>query len=304
MTESPREQPTLSGLLNQFEAIGGPEEFGPEGLAIMVALWRKSSKLGWRNFFQMTNTDLTCQTGIRSRETINTHRKKLVNAGLIEYTAPPRGQARGDYKIRFNLLDEDEVVGEPVQKLDKVDGEVVQNMDHFSQVDGEPVRKLDHLADTVLKDFTTTPTTTADVELDSGESESGIMEIVDAYCRLNNKLDIHVTANERDAMGKMVAGGMPNPFTIRTMESLLEAKRQREGSRFSFPNSFLYYVPGIKEAWVNQQVDSKRSADPNSVSNQPVMVESPKRLSKQQRELDDLRRRAKEERQRGQSRSV
>ncbi|NOU68360.1 hypothetical protein GC096_30495 [Paenibacillus sp. LMG 31461] len=146
--------PTLEKLLIQFENIGGPEMYGPEGIVILLALWRKSSKLGWKDSFQMTNTELQVQTGIKSRETINTHRTKLMKDGLMEYTPPPRGQARGEYKLNFHFID----TGEVVQNMDhladnflKAVGEPVQNMDHFHQIEGKPVQKLDHLTDTVLK---------------------------------------------------------------------------------------------------------------------------------------------------------
>lgn len=310
MTESTRE-PTIAGLLDQFEVIGGPELFGPEGLAIMVALWRKSSKLGWKQAFQMTNTELTLQTGIRSRDTINTHRSKLVNAGIIGYSPPPRGSSRGNYLVKFNLIPVDEpvresdnfnqVVGEPVRNLDKVGGKVVQKPDHFGQVAREPVQKSDNYADTVLKDITTTPTTIDFAVENSDDSEQdGMIAILNAYCRLHGKLDFHVKPREREAMGRMVAGGMPVPFTISTMDSLLQAKREREGNDFRMPTSFLYYVDAINEAWRNSQTTSLPMA--GVATGAPE--EPPKRKTKFQRELEDLRRRAKEERQRGQSRSV
>ncbi|WP_311080921.1 DnaD domain protein [Paenibacillus polymyxa] len=172
MTETAR--PTLSGLLEQFEAIGGPEEFGPEGIAIMVALWQRSSKLGWRRSFKMTNADLMLRTGFRNRETLNKHRGKLVEAGLIGYVPPPRGSARGDYSIRFDSL----VVSEVDENLDyfegvvkevdensdsfngdnpKVVNKVVQNSDHLQKVVGEVVKN----PDTVLKDLSSSTSSTA-----------------------------------------------------------------------------------------------------------------------------------------------
>ncbi|MEK3792042.1 hypothetical protein MKX42_09995 [Paenibacillus sp. FSL R7-0204] len=102
MTETARE-PSLSGLLNQFEAIGGPEEFGPEGFVIAVALWRKSSKLGWPQTFQMTNTELQVQTGIATRKTLNVYRSKLVKAGIIAYEPPPRGSSRGTLQVELKV---------------------------------------------------------------------------------------------------------------------------------------------------------------------------------------------------------
>ncbi|NUU62665.1 hypothetical protein [Paenibacillus agri] len=302
MTESARE-PTMAGLLNQYEAIGGPEEYGPEGIAIMVALWRKSSKLGWRKAFQMTNTELTLQTGIKSRDTLNTHRSKLVKAGLIGYSPPPRGSSKGDYQVRFDLI----VVGEVVRKPDsfsEVSEKVVQNPDHFNQVVGEPVRKLDHFPDTVLKDLitTTTPTTAAGsdwIEPEVDPEANGMIAILNAYCKLNRKLDFHVKPKERDAMGRMVAGGMPVPFTISTMESLLQAKREREGNDFEYPTSFFYYDKAINEAWRNSQ-----TTNPPMEGVAPGEAPGPQtKKTRQQQEIDDLDRWIREEEAREQARS-
>ncbi|AJS59878.1 hypothetical protein [Paenibacillus sp. IHBB 10380] len=292
MTESARE-PNISDLLNQFEAISGPEEYGPEGLAIMVALWRKSCKLGWRSAFQMTNTELMVQSGIKSRSTINTHRSKLVSAGIIGYTSPPRGGSRGDYIVSFDLI----AVEEVVQNLDMVVGEVVQNLNHYKKVVHEPVQNLDSFSkvdekvvqnlDTVLKDLitiTTTPITSEFAEEFSEDSKAdGMIGILNAYSKLHGKFDFHVKPREREAMGKMVAGGMPNPFTIQTMTFLLEEKRKREGSRFKLPTSFLYYVDAIEEAWLNSQTTSTPMA---GVA--PRAPEPSKRKSKQQQEIERL----------------
>lgn len=260
----------------------------------MVALWRKSSKLGWKSSFQMTNTELSLQTGIKSRDTINTHRSKLVNAGLISYTSPPRGSSRGNYLLNFNLIEVEEVVRE----LDSFSSEVVQKSDNFDKVDSEPVRKSDNYPDTVLKDLITTTTNDSEFSDDIFEpsSNGGMVELLNAYCKMHNKLDIHVNPNEREAMGKMVAGGTPNPFTIRTMASLLEAKRQREGVRFRMPKSFLYYVEGIQEAWESHLAVQKQDDDYVQTPNKP------KGMTKQEIEIAELDRFiAEEEQKRGSS---
>ncbi|HBU81730.1 MAG TPA: hypothetical protein DEF35_08835 [Paenibacillus sp.] len=158
-----------------------------------------------------------------------------------------------------------------------------------------------------LKDSTTITTTTTDSE-DSWDDilnpvpsgDGGMIELLDAYCKMNNKLDFHVTQNERLAMGKMVAGGTPNPFTIETMASLLQAKRQREGESFTMPKSFLYYVEGIEQAWKIRQASEQQPVKPALVPKaQAPAATQPRRLSRQQQELADLRRRAEEERKRG-----
>lgn len=301
MTETAREL-NMGGLLNQYEAIGGPEEFGPEGLAIMVALWRKSSKLGWKQAFQMTNTELTLQTGIKSRGTINTHRNKLVDAGLIGYSPPPKGSSRGNYNVTFHLVDGAEAVQLSNNFL-KVGSEVVQNMDCFPEVDGKAVQKLNHYTNTVLKDLSTTITTPITgnefaEEITEDPKFNAMIDILNAYTELHSKLDFHVKPREREAMGKMVAGGMPNPFTIRTMELLLEEKRKREGVHFKLPTSFLYYETAIYEAWHNSQTTV---APTDGVA--PGTPDKPTRKTKQQRELEELDMMIEEERRRGEGRS-
>jgi len=168
--------------------------------------------------------------------------------------------------------------------------------------DHNEISRSDRTEMSDLKDITTTtPITTTDREWFEDESgltsrADGMIAILNAYCKLHGKLDFHVKPREREAMGRMVAGGMPVPFTISTMESLLQAKRIREGSEFKYPTSFLYYVDGINEAWRNSQTTS-----PPMAGVAQGTPEQPKRMSKQQQALEDLRRRAREERQREQS---
>jgi hypothetical protein len=102
--DQPTREPSLSILLNQYEDIGGPETYGPEGLAIMIALWRKSNKLNWLPAFTMTNTELQVQTGIRSSKTLNIYRKRLAVDGLIYYRSPPLGKTEGNYRLKYSLI--------------------------------------------------------------------------------------------------------------------------------------------------------------------------------------------------------
>lgn len=152
-----------------------------------------------------------------------------------------------------------------------------------------------------LKDSTTTITTTiTTTDWDSIEDDDpdpqadGMFGILNAYCKLHGKLDFHVKPREREAMGKMVAGGMPVPFTIRTMESLLQAKRIREGEEFELPSSFLYYEKGIYEAWRNSQTTSP----PTAGVTQGAQPEPQKRITKQQQRLNRLQQLLKEEEER------
>lgn len=141
-----------------------------------------------------------------------------------------------------------------------------------------------------IKDLITT-TTISENEWWEKENQNpdpetdGMITILNAYCKLHNKIDFHVTQTERSAMGKMVAGGMPVPFTIKTMESLYKAKQGREGDDFQQPNSFSYYLPGIKEAWRNA----------NAVQTKTRKKSAPS--SGKQNKIADLRRRAEEAKQ-------
>lgn len=189
----------------------------------------------------------------------------------------------------------DHSVGEKTKMSDQSGSEETNMSDHEQNSESDRTEMSD-LKD--IKDLTTTTTE----DWDSPERDridpqvDGMIAILNAYCRLNQKFDFHVKPKEREAMGKMVAGGMPVPFTIRTMESLLQAKREREGTEFEMPSSFLYYEKGIHEAWRNSQTTS-----PPMAGVAQGVPEHPKRISRQQQALEDLRRRAREERQREQS---
>ncbi|MGG1554973.1 helix-turn-helix domain-containing protein [Paenibacillus ferrarius] len=150
-----------------------------------------------------------------------------------------------------------------------------------------------------LKDFKDLNTITTTITYPNYEPEkkSPLMQLLNAYCQLNKKFDIHVKPKEREAMGKMVAGGMPNPFTIRTMELLLEDKRKREGNSFKLPTSFLYYENGIWEAWRNE------NAQTIPVSSGEVAPGTAHK-TKQEQAFSMLDQIAREERERGQSGSL
>lgn len=162
--------------------------------------------------------------------------------------------------------------------------------DHSPEMSSDQTKMSD------LKDITIT--TTILKPISKADIDAGMIAILDAYCKLHRRLDLHVRPNERLAMGKMVAGGMPFPFTIQTMTLLLEEKRKREGDDFKNPSSFLYYVSGIEDAWRNSQAVDVQPA--SAEDQQPVVKKQPQ-PGKKQTAAEDLRRRAREERERGQS---
>lgn len=125
-------------------------------------------------------------------------------------------------------------------------------------------------------------------------STDGMIAILDAYCKMHSKLDIHVSPAERQAMGQMVAGGIPISFTIQTMATMFKAKQTRQGKRFEPAKSFTYYVSGINEAWENTQAVSEPDAKPETKRKVKAAQSEPPRKTKQQQEMEDLQRRMKE----------
>lgn len=303
MSDTARES-SLSGLLNQFEAIGGPEEFGPEGFAIAVALWRKSSKLGWLQTFQMTNTELQVQTGIATRKTLNVYRSKLVEAGIIAYEPPPRGSSRGSYTIHFQLVgspkpvtsgNRSEEVGQEVvtvgnhfgNNFSEVDPQVVTSGYHFPKA----VTSGNHFRTTVLKDLSSSASSASAA---TAEEPKLYESFYAAHKRVfgfecnpfqANKLGVYI---DQDGLDEVVI--------IRAIE---RAALAATGYRFNLITKILddYFHSGVKTleaavAW-DASFDAKKQTGSTRAS--PAQ-------SKQQRELGELDRIIEEEKRREQSR--
>ncbi|WP_339271687.1 hypothetical protein NYE54_09145 [Paenibacillus sp. FSL K6-1330] len=300
--------PIYSGLLE-------PEHYKRIGSAIWLFLWCVSSTTAEREEEgtvwgivlgnkPMKLFEISERFGVNEK-TVSRWLDTLENHQYIRVTRAPRGlilwvrnsKKRTDKNVRSPG-------NEQTEMSDHIDGDKTNMSDH-KQTDQTKMSDQTSFSDSDrtnmsdlkdIKDLTITTTTGDWIEEDADPQIDGMIAILNAYCKMHNKLDIHVTPYEREAMGKMVAGGTPNPFTIRTMASLLEAKRKREGARFKMPKSFLYYVEGIEEAWQNSQTIS-----PPMTEVAQGTPEQPKRMSKQQQALENLRRRAREERQREQS---
>lgn len=287
--------PMYSGLLE-------PEHYKNIGNAIWLFLWCVSSTTSekqeegtvWGIVLgnkPMKLSEIGERFGVNDK-TVSRWLDNLEQHEYIRVTRAPRGLILA---VRNSKKWTDKIVRSPgseqTEMSDHIDGDKT-NMSVHKQTEQTKMSDLKDIKDLI----TTTPTTGDWIEEDADPQIDGMIAILNAYCKLNNKLDFHVRQKEREAMGKMVAGGMPVPFTIRTMESLLQAKREREGESFKYPTSFLYYVDGIHEAWQNSQTIS-----PPMTEVAQGTPEQPKRMSKQQRELEDLRRKAEEERRRGQS---
>lgn len=295
--------PIYSGLLE-------PEHYKRIGSAIWLFLWCVSSTtkeieeegtvwgivLGNK---PMKLSEIADRFGVNNK-TVSRWLDTLEDHHYIRVTRAPRGLILW---VRNSKKKTDKNVRS--QESDKTNMSYLSKSDETEMSDHEQNSASDRTKMSDLKDIKDLTTTTITTTTEDGEfserdgpdhQEDGMIAILNAYCRLNQKLDFHVRPKEREAMGKMVAGGMPVPFTIRTMEGLLQAKREREGESFKYPTSFLYYVDGIEEAWNNSQ-----TASPPMTGVAPGLSEPRKRMTKQQQALEDLRRRAREERQREQS---
>ncbi|MBO2942782.1 hypothetical protein JJQ72_02125 [Paenibacillus sp. F411] len=286
--------PMYSGLLE-------PEHYKKIGSAIWLFLWCVSSTTAeieeggtvWGIVLgnkPLKLSEISGRYGVNDK-TVSRWLDTLEEHHYIRVTRAPRGLI---LTVKNSKKWSDKNVRSPRSDKTKLSDHSISEQTKMSDQSRSEQTNMSDLKD-IIKDLTAT--TTEDNEHEEPHS-GGMIEILNAYCKLHHKFDIHVTPNEREAMGKMVAGGTPNPFTIRTMESLLEAKRIREGARFKLPKSFLYYVEGIQEAWQNHLASLDKPKDPKTNN---VPLEPPKRMNKQQRELEELRRRAKEERERGQS---
>lgn len=298
--------PMYSGLLE-------PEHYKKIGSAIWLFLWCISSTTAeqeregivWGVVLgnkPMKLSEIAEKFAVNDK-TVSRWLDTLESHQYIKVTRAPRGlilavrnsKKWSDKNVRSLKNEEtylsDHSTSEQTKMSDQSPSDKTVMSDHSLFSDSDQTNMSD-LKD--IKDLITITTIASDMEF--GEEHPpdhrnlALVELLRAYCEMHGKLDVHVTVHEREAMGRVVAGGTPNPFTIRTMASLLEAKRQREGARFKLPKSFLYYVDGIEEAWHNYQ--AIRSPSPKTG------LQQPRTMSRHQRELEDLRRRAREVRNR------
>ncbi|WP_171628964.1 hypothetical protein [Paenibacillus plantarum] len=226
-----------------------------------------------------------------SKVTVQRNMATLKNHGYINTVRTARGEiikvAKNKKETdRKRYIKNDRSLENDTSKMIDLDERYINN---DRSVESDLSKVID------LKDFKDLTITTAIIYPEfEPEKKSPLLQLLDAYCQLNQKFDIHVKTKEREAMGKMVAGGIPNPFTIRTMELLLEDKRKREGNKFKLPSSFLYYENGILEAWENEKTLTV------PVPSGSVALDKPQKL-KQNKAFDMLDQIAREEREREQS---
>lgn len=296
MTNQPRE-PNLHDLLNQFESIGGPEEFGPEGVAIMVALWRKSSKLNGLDKFTMTNTELQVQTGIQTRKTLNAYRSKLIEAGIIKYESPPNGSSRGTYHITFNLL-------EPFKPVTEPDPIPVTSGYSFLVPEPKPVTSGNSFGTTVLKDLDLISSSSAAAKY----SESEFIEMVKAienHFVIKRNLGFGINVDDEKAMRQALADGIPLKTITKTIDACFKKYKSRH--QHDRIRTFTYCVPSIYDAWVKEQSITE-PVEPvalggsitENVPSEPVALGST-RKTKHEKQMEMLDQIAREEQECGQS---
>lgn len=112
------------------------------------------------------------------------------------------------------------------------------------------------------KDITTT--TTAGKETDPDPFET----LFEEYCRIHQKLDIHVKPLDITIMTETIARGIPVPLIIHVM-STLHAERTAKGAKIS---SFAYYKNAIEEAWEAQKAITEGVPIPEGVPLSPVAL--------------------------------
>ncbi|MDQ0658793.1 hypothetical protein [Paenibacillus sp. W2I17] len=309
--------PIYSGILE-------PDHYKNIGNAIWLFLWCISSTtkeieeeetvwgvvLGGK---PMKLSEIAGYFGVNDK-TVSRWMDALEQHQYINVTRAPRGLI---LKVRNSKKRSDRNVQSVESERTKVSDHEVSDKTNMSDHNhGDQTKMSDHTANlgsdrtklSDLKDSTTTITTATtseswdDILNPVPSGDDGMIEILDAYCKMHNKLDFNVSQKERLAMGKMVAGGTPSPFTIQTMASLLQAKRQREGENFTMPKSFLYYVEGIEQAWKIHQGSEQQPFKPVLVPNtQATAAAQPRRLNRQQQKRESLKQRLREEEARGKS---
>lgn len=119
-------------------------------------------------------------------------------------------------------------------------------------------------------------------------------EVMQAFCRIHGKLDIHVKALDITMMHEMIALGVPTTLIIRVMETIF---RDRGGKI----HSFSYYKDAILEAWEAEKAITTPSPQGTVALGQPPSHHGYR--SKQQQQLDELMKIIAEEERHEQSRS-
>jgi hypothetical protein len=151
--------------------------------------------------------------------------------------------------------------------------------------EGSDSSKMDYLKDFTITTTTSTTTETAQFEI-----------LLNEFCEIHSKLDIHVKAPDIMLMTELIALGVPLPLISKVMRTL-HKERTQQGARIS---TFSYYKSAILESWETQKAITDGVPIPEGVPLSPVALGSAKK-TKQQQSLEELRRKAREAREHEQS---
>jgi phage replication O-like protein O len=72
-----------------------------------------------------------------------------------------------------------------------------------------------------------------------------MIQILNSYCEIHNKIDLHLKPSERTAMQLLSNSDIPLEFILESMKSLHD-KKIKDGDKVT---SFLYYPDAIADAW-------------------------------------------------------
>ena len=76
-------------------------------------------------------------------------------------------------------------------------------------------------------------------------TENGMIQILNSYCDIHNKIDLHLKPSERSAMDRLSKTEIPMEFILDSMKALYD-KKIKDGDKVT---SFLYYPDAIADAW-------------------------------------------------------
>ncbi|MFC4768715.1 DnaD domain protein [Effusibacillus consociatus] len=226
----------MEDLLDQLENIGGLEMFGPEGLTLLLALWRKSMKLAWARTFVMTNTELIYKAGFKNRESLNNVRHKVSQAGLFHYKPPSRGKSEGIYTLEFDLVSaiQKRVVKEPVSVADNFP-------DNF------PDRFADNFTDNLPDNFPDTNVSKLVSKLEGKLNARARESIPDAWETIRQEFEQTFCTTMKQSHFEMIGSYLDEGMEI---ELILLALEDARNNQAEYPK----YLWRILDAWTVRNI--------------------------------------------------
>lgn len=97
-------------------------------------------------------------------------------------------------------------------------------------------------------------------ESNTRDTRSNLIEIIERYCQLHNKIDPHISDKERTAMRELSESGVPIEFILETMNQLFDYKAKKKEKI----TSFQYYPDIIKDAYKRQSLPQAAGGETNA----------------------------------------